>query len=200
MSNKCQFYIATVSALLLSVSAHAQTTDHRDVVRDRHDQVVRSTLFGTCVRTQWNVGADACAPAQEEARKPIPRTILTSAERTVYFEFNKSTLTPEAQRNLSSVAQKLREAKDVHSAQIVGYADRIGSSAYNLQLSKQRAERVKDYLAQQGYLNTRVAEVRGLGESQPVTSCDPNLPREQAIQCLSRDRRVEVEVQYLDAN
>src|SRR5690606_4708796 len=120
---------------------------------------------------------------------------LESAEKTVYFDFDSSELTHEAQARLDSMAQALREAQDVRSADIVGYADRIGSTSYNTALSKQRAETVKAYLASRGYLNTRVAEVRGLGEAHPVSNCNREESRAKLINCLSPDRRVEVEIQ-----
>jgi hypothetical protein len=65
-------------------------------------------------------------------------------------------------------------------------------------LSGKRAKAVKEYLAGRGYLNTSIAKVRALGESDPVTSCNPKLKRNQQIACLGADRRVELEVQYTE--
>jgi len=179
---------------------------NNDVVRDSRGNVVHSLLFGNCVRTMWEAGHDACAVARRSGTQVVQHrervihnapTVFSSEERTVYFEFNSSNLTSDAKRKLDSLADRLKSAVDVQSAQIVGYADRKGAVSYNQNLSKKRAEAVKNYLAKQGYLNTQVADVRGLGESTPVTSCDTSLPREREIECLSPDRRVEVEIQYI---
>lgn len=166
------------------------------VVRDSNGHVVRSIAHGTCVRTDWEAGANVCGPQVAEVSQI--RTILSTEDRTVYFPFDSAVLTEDAKKRLDMVAQRLRDAGDVKDADIVGFADRIGNSSYNDDLSRRRAEAVKNYLARRGYLNTNVADVRALGETQSVTVCDTSLPRNQEIACLSPDRRVEVEVQYLD--
>lgn len=180
--------------------AMADALSDNKVVRSTGGDIVRSTAFGTCVRSKWESGSDACAPAPQKVAttKIVERTVLSKAEKTVYFGFDDSGLSPQAQSNLDGIALKLKQAKDVQGAEIVGYADRKGSFSYNKSLSEHRAQAVKDYLAQQGYLNTRVAEVRGLSEANPVTDCPTGLSRAEEINCLSPDRRVEVEIRYTD--
>ncbi len=190
---------AAVFALVgASIPAAADTLDDNMVVRAESGQVVRSIAFGTCVRTKWDAGSNPCGT--EVASNTVTRTTLSEDEKTVYFGFDSARLTPESRTKLDSVARRLKDATDVKSANIVGYADRIGTSDYNVRLSEARAKAVKNYLSKRGYLNTNVVKVRGLGESGSVTSCDDSLPRDQKIACLSADRRVEVEVQYLDTN
>lgn len=204
-SSKSVFCSVVVALLATASVAHAETMDTGKVVEDRGDHVVRSIAFGTCVRTKWEVGTDVCAPVKEvvaEAPKPAPqpvvRTVLGTEEKTVYFPFDSAVLSDEAKQRLDGVADKLGKAQDVKSAQIVGYADHIGASDYNEHLSKRRAESVQKYLGERGYLRTQVAEVRAMGEAQPVSTCDSSLARSQAIECLSPDRRVEVEIQYTE--
>lgn len=195
--------VLTAASLMSSTGmASAGVLDNK-TVRTHGDQIVRSAAFGTCVRTKWENGTDVCAPAEEKApleRKPVNAivTVLEEAERTVYFEFDSAALTPEAKFKLDRLSHKLKHADDIQGATIVGFADRIGSRDYNYQLSKERANAVRDYLATRGYLNTNVAEVRGLGEAKPITHCSEQLQRDRAIACLSADRRVEVEVDYTD--
>lgn len=128
----------------------------------------------------------------------ITHTVLTEDERIVFFDFDKSDLTQQAKNNLQSVAQRLQKAQDVASAQVVGFADRIGSSDYNQRLSARRAQTVRDFLVEYGYLNVDVTEVRALGETVPVTNCPNNIDRDSQITCLSPDRRVEIELTYVD--
>ena len=169
-------------------AAETMLNDHA-VVNDTNGSVVRVISNDTCVRTKWVDGGNACGQTA---------TVLTDEERIVYFEFNKATLTPAAQRTLTALAQRLAAADDVASAQIVGFADRIGSTSYNERLSARRAKAVKDFLVANGYLNVNVADTRALGESRPVTSCPTNEPRREQISCLSPDRRVEIELTYVD--
>lgn len=193
---------ATAMLLFLGVSQAASAQaggglQNNKVVRDSSGHVVRSIAHGTCVRTEWEAGMNPCG--SEQVQLSQVRTILSTDDRTVYFPFDSAVLTEDAKRRLDLVAERLRGADDVKDADIVGFADRIGTSSYNDDLSRRRAEAVKNYLAQRGYLNTNIADVRGLGETQSVTTCDQSLPRNQEIACLSADRRVEVEVQYLDS-
>ncbi len=203
MLKQTTLLLTTTAVLCFCVAAQADTLNDNKVVYDRNNHVVQSKAFKNCVRTEWEAGSDICAPEPAPAPKkvvkvPAPRTVLETAERTVYFNFDSAGLTGEAQQNLDQVAQKLRAAKDVKHADIVGYADRIGAKSYNVALSRKRAESVKEYLAERGYINTRIAEVRGLGEDNPVKQCDDSLERDQKITCLSPNRRVELEVQYLE--
>lgn len=199
---KTLFASTAALALMLAYTAPAQadTWSQQEVVRSTSGLVVTDSR-GNCVRTHSIGDENECSIGQfTEAPKPVaaPRTELESDERTVYFYFDSTELTPEGKAKLDGVAEKLKNAKDVRSADIVGFADRIGNTDYNRDLSERRAKAVQAYLTQRGYLNTRVAEVRGVGESQSTTPCPENTSREQMINCLSPDRKVEVEVVYTD--
>ncbi len=205
--------LLTVGMFCASVlSADAAVTDKK-VVRARDGQIVRTQLSGTCVRTDWQAPGDPCAPAPPPPKvaayvppppppPPAPvmvqerRDILSSDEKIVYFNFNSAQLTPGAKTKLDAVATKLSAASSVRGADIVGYADRIGSNSYNVALSEKRAKAVHDYLAERGYLNTQIAKVRGVGKSQPITNCSKHTSKQNQIECLGADRRVELEVQY----
>ncbi|MDP3825856.1 MAG: OmpA family protein, partial [Polaromonas sp.] len=74
---------------------------------------------------------------------------------------------------------------------VTGYTDRLGSDAYNLKLSQQRAEAVRNYLTSKGVAANRLTAV-GKGESNPVVTCNDR-KRTDLINCLAPNRRVEVE-------
>ena len=109
------------------------------------------------------------------------------------FKFDKSTLTEEGQKVIVSLADKLKELK-VKKATIEGYTDRIGSDAYNLALSKRRAETVKNELHRLG-VNADF-EVVGYGKANQVKSCEGN--DMEAKKCLMPNRRVVVKVNKKD--
>ncbi len=183
--------------------AMADALSDNKVVYDRQGNIVRAALSGTCVRTQWEAGTDACAPPAppappQMARVAAPATVIEQEDRTVYFDFDSAVLDANAQRKLDSMARVLQSAQDVKHAMIVGYADRIGNAQYNQQLSAKRAQTVKDYLAKRGYVNTQVAEVRAVGDTQSNTPCRSADKRSELISCLQPDRKVEVEMTYKD--
>ena len=109
------------------------------------------------------------------------------------FKFDKSTLTEEGQKVIVSLADKLNELK-VKKATIEGYTDRMGSDAYNLALSKRRAETVKNELQRLG-VNADF-EVVGYGKANQVKSCEGN--DMEAKKCLMPNRRVVVKVNKED--
>ncbi len=82
--------------------------------------------------------------------------------------------------------------RDIASVTIVGYTDRIGSTAYNQKLSEQRANSVKEYLVAKGVSASRLNAV-GKGEADPVVECKDTKKRPDLIKCLEPNRRVEIE-------
>jgi OOP family OmpA-OmpF porin len=189
MSSRYSFIggLVIASVISLASAAEAHVTPNMIAVKDNRGQAVR-TREGLCVITRWE-GFDASCDAV--------RRVIALEDRTVYFEFNDSTLTPEARGKLDSLVTILKSDKEIQSVSIVGYADRIGSRAYNEKLSRKRAVSVKEYLASQGYLNASVTKVRWVGKSKPSADCTGKLGRQELIACLSPDRKVEVEVNYV---
>jgi outer membrane protein OmpA-like peptidoglycan-associated protein len=121
---------------------------------------------------------------------------LSREERTVYFGFNLASLSSEMKTRLDGLAGVLRSDSQVKGARIVGYADRIGNPVYNEKLSKKRAENVRQYLIARGLINTQVADTRWLGASAPSTDCASGLSHTALVDCLQKDRRVEVEIDF----
>jgi len=176
--------LAATGLFLAILAGPAQADPSYSVVHDSEGAVVRNST-GNCVRTKWLNDKDTC---------PHGAT-FTQDERTVYFEFNKSTLTKEAKAHLDALISKIKAVGAVEGGQLVGYADRIGTPGYNEKLSKKRVETVRAYIAAHG-LKMTAAKIRWLGETEPVTDCAKGMPRKELIKCLQPDRRVEVELVY----
>lgn len=182
--------LATVSVMLVPSIGFAEVL--QDVVHDARGNVVTSTN-GNCVRTKWPSASDECAGAPAKIAKREVRSRVMKEERTVYFDFNKSTLNANEKTKLDEVSRIITESKEVDSVDIVGYADRIGNTSYNKRLSTKRAETVKSYLAARG-LKTRNVRLEGLGETGSVTQCSDSEKRSSLIACLAEDRRVEIQL------
>ena len=86
----------------------------------------------------------------------------------VNFAFNGDQIRTEDQAALNKFAEVVQKYYPGSKVTIEGFADPAGSSRYNLQLSRRRAEAVKSYLASQGVTGNELMTV-GYGETRLVT-------------------------------
>jgi len=103
----------------------------------------------------------------------------------VLFDTGKYTLRPGAREKLAKVSGIILAYPSLQ-LEVEGHTDSVGTDEYNMQLSENRANSVRDYLVQQG-INTSSIAARGFGESQPVATNDTAAGRQQ-------NRRVELVV------
>jgi OOP family OmpA-OmpF porin len=135
----------------------------------------------------------AVAPPPPPPPPPPRRRVSFAAD--ALFGFNKADLRADGQAELQKFAQELRDTR-YEVVVVEGHTDRIGSTAYNDNLSLQRARTVQAYLIAAGVPEAKITAV-GKGESTPVTTpdqCKGEQRTPQLIACLQPDRRVEVEV------
>jgi outer membrane protein OmpA-like peptidoglycan-associated protein len=104
----------------------------------------------------------------------------------VYFEFNRSDLTPSASKNVTKIGDILSNVEG-RVVSVEGHTDSVGSDEYNYRLSRSRAEVVREALVARGFSSSRI-RATGFGESQPVSD---NATDERR----ARNRRVEVIVE-----
>ena len=103
----------------------------------------------------------------------------------ILFDVDKSDLKSQYRSELTELSKILNKYEDTN-IMLVGHTDSTGSEEYNLELSKQRAGSVANYLATQNVNSARFT-TDGLGESQPVATNDTEAGRAQ-------NRRVEVAI------
>ena len=87
-------------------------------------------------------------------------------QEDIYFDFDKSTLTPSAQDSLLRKAEWLRENPDA-TVTIEGHCDNRGTNEYNLALGDRRAESAKAFLVDLGIDASRLTTI-SYGEERPV--------------------------------
>ena len=111
--------------------------------------------------------------------------ILVTFDSGLLFGFDSYELTMTTRANLDELAETLNKYKDTDLL-IEGHTDAIGSASYNLQLSRQRADAVADYLKSRGISSSRTT-TKGYGEKQPVASNDTEAGQQD-------NRRVELAI------
>ncbi|MDO8282579.1 MAG: OmpA family protein [Thermodesulfovibrionia bacterium] len=96
----------------------------------------------------------------------IEEKIIVLALEDIHFDFDKSTLTKEAQVILKRNLQLLKENPKAN-IRIAGYTSASGTEEYNQKLSERRANAVKDYLINENVTTPdRLSEI-GYGEASP---------------------------------
>ena len=103
---------------------------------------------------------------EKEEEVVVSKIPIVVMQEDIYFEFDKSTLTPAAQDNLLRKADWLRENPEA-SVTIEGHCDERGTNEYNLALGDRRAESAKDFLIDLGIDPSRLATI-SYGEERPV--------------------------------
>jgi peptidoglycan-associated lipoprotein len=103
---------------------------------------------------------------EEVVVAPVAKISDEVMQEDIYFEFDKSTLTPAAQDNLMRKAEWLRENPDA-TVTIGGHCDDRGTNEYNLALGDRRAESSKAFLVDLGIEASRLTTI-SYGEERPV--------------------------------
>ncbi|WP_215241433.1 OmpA family protein [Dyadobacter helix] len=103
----------------------------------------------------------------------------------IFFATGKSTLSNESFPELNRIAITMTENKTLE-IELGGHTDNVGGNDFNLKLSQDRADAVREYLIGKGIEPDRVAS-RGYGETVPVAKNDT--PEGQRL-----NRRVEFRI------
>jgi outer membrane protein OmpA-like peptidoglycan-associated protein len=103
----------------------------------------------------------------------------------LYFETGTTTLTTESVPDIDRIVAAIQRRKSV-DVRISGHSDRVGSEEYNLRLSLERAEAVRDRLVRVG-VDPVTIQVSSHGYGLPLVPTAYQVPE-------PRNRRVEVTV------
>lgn len=138
------------------------------------------------------------APTPVVVAAPVIANEKINLSADALFAFDKwqpNDMKPQGRQELDELAQKLIAygKRGETRVMITGFTDYLGDDKYNLNLSQQRAQTVRQYLINQG-VDAATLTAAGAGESNPVQQCDARLARQDLINCLQPNRRVEVAV------
>lgn len=111
----------------------------------------------------------ASEPKVEEKVKvaAVETEVVVLAFEDVHFDFDQSTLTPEAKAILKRNVLILKENPRA-KIRIAGYTSASGTEEYNQKLSERRATAVKAYLASEGVILSNRMSTVGYGETSPA--------------------------------
>jgi outer membrane protein OmpA-like peptidoglycan-associated protein len=103
----------------------------------------------------------------------------------ITFASDQSYISSGFNDTLDAIAKVMNKYEKTYLS-VEGHTDSTGKDSYNMMLSQQRAQSVKNYLVNQQILADRVS-TRGYGETQPITSNETANGRAQ-------NRRVEIQI------
>ena len=136
------------------------------------------------------------APAKPATTPAAVSTETISLSAGALFRFNRrgeGDLLPAGRAQLDDLAERITSVYTrVDQIRLVGHTDRLGSDAYNDQLSIDRANTVRGYLQSRGVTATMNSD--GRGKREPIKSCDGNTPTTALTACLQPNRRVEISI------
>jgi outer membrane protein OmpA-like peptidoglycan-associated protein len=103
---------------------------------------------------------------QEFEAQQNGRSLSMNLSGDLLFDSDKATLKPEAEQALKKVAVVLSQFPESHVT-VEGFTDSKGTQSRNLELSRERAEAVKNWLVKNGIAAASIA-TKGYGEGYPV--------------------------------
>jgi outer membrane protein OmpA-like peptidoglycan-associated protein len=121
--------------------------------------------------------ADGCP---DELPKAVKK--FTGVIHGIEFDTGKATIRPRSRFVLNGAVKVLKKYDSVR-VMITGHTDDTGTKDFNLKLSKERADSVKDYLVAHGIDASRI-ETKGVGDSEPLV---PN----KTAKARQKNRRIE---------
>ena len=104
---------------------------------------------------------------QEFQAQQSGRSLSMNLSGDVLFDYDKAVLKPEAEQTLKKVAVVLSQFPE-SKVTVEGYTDSKGTKAANMQLSRERAQSVKNWLIKNGGVVATNIATKGLGEQYPI--------------------------------
>src|SRR5438094_5154616 len=104
---------------------------------------------------------------QEFQAQQSGRSLSMNLSGDVLFDYDNAVLRPEAEQTHKKVAVVLSQFPE-SKVTVEGYTDSKGTKATNMQLSRERAQSVKDWLVKNGGVVPTNIATKGYGEQYPI--------------------------------
>jgi outer membrane protein OmpA-like peptidoglycan-associated protein len=132
---------------------------------------------------------DAKPDAQEPAVNAAPVALNCSAlpadtkstaiDFTIEFKLGSAQIAPSSEKILREISKVL--ALSDKCVLIEGHTDAIGNADKNMQLSRERADSVVEFISEKAGLNKKRLVPVGKGSSEPLQNLDPRNPHNRRV-------------------
>jgi outer membrane protein OmpA-like peptidoglycan-associated protein len=144
-------------------SERQRLEEERKVQADRNAEIARLQEEHAKTQEELRKTLSQLASVREEARG-----LIVTLPGNIYFDVNKSDVKPAMRARLTEIARALATVPG-QRVLVEGHTDSDGTSQYNLQLSRLRAQSVRSALVEGGVSPDRI-EAQGYGETRPVAT------------------------------
>ena len=129
------------------------------------------------------------APVQEPEMQAETQPEVQAIElnEVVYFDRGSSTLRRESSPSMDELARLLKEHPEIQVVSVEGHADDRGAPALNTELSRQRADAVRNALIERGIDPARL-RAKSFGSTKPLAPNDTEANR-------ALNRRVQLRIE-----
>ncbi len=169
---------ATAEYRYLGVAGKRTLPTPAGVTAKASDDNNHSLMLG--LRYAFNVSPPPPPPAPAPVAAPAP---APARSYLVFFDWDKASLTDRARQIIAEAAQNSTRVQ-VTQIQVAGHADRTGPEAYNMALSRRRADNVAAELVRLG-VPKNVITIQAFGDTKPLVPTAAGVREPQ-------NRRVEI--------
>lgn len=135
-----------------------------------------------CPKVKGTLANKGCPEVTTEVTTEVIKK-LNDFSKSILFDSSKATIKAESNSKLEEIVKVMNEYSNANF-KLEGHTDSTGNAAKNLQLSKDRAAAVKDYLIAKGISADRLSS-EGYGITKPIAS-------NKTVAGRAENRRVEI--------
>jgi len=169
----------------LGVEAEPETPPGPDGIDPSNIPMPPLAHPGAAAATIVSAASAASAPSAPSAPASRPAG-AGMIDLALQFEFDSDRLSPQDRATLNELAIAMRSPELAGRRFLIeGHTDNQGSPAYNLRLSRQRAQAVRALLVVQRVAPDRLF-AEGKGSAEPIDPARPDAPENRRVRIISQ--------------
>ncbi len=135
----------------------------------RQEGTAWTTKYGEC----WQSKAGPADLSPCVAKEPEPPKVVELNFNLNQYVVPGGVADMRQVEEIDEYINQLKATPERERITIVGHTSADGSDAYNMKLGQERADAVRDYFIQRGYLAEDLAPAESRGENVPLLGVDP---------------------------